>query len=424
MSHSCRKAFAPGFTLVEVLVVVATLGMILWMVGQLLFPMRQAAERQRLQVEARQTARAAADYLNFVVHGATDMNDLSVPRNPAAILTFVWQGNGNGGGTNPTCDGTPQNGCIQLSYNNVTDASLATPGTDIITLGKPSTPLRLHRLTWPGSADNSSPTWWSYDQGCPSDLTNKTMFDQATQRDPVTGWSAPLMLFDATGHWVFYQITDYKDTQNANCCSAPPNQCIPEGSLTPVPCIQVIANPGNDALNAPGGQRDLHEPVTLVIGVQYSAYRVCDGWLEQKAGVFNPATDNNCPTLAAGAPFPAYVTKPGWTPLLPNVEDLQFAYVFGSGAVWNGPAGTMPTALGVPVQVGGASPPPLDAENVTAIRVTVVARSSSPVTIGGGKTPEPRPVVEDHDPGVTLADTYYRSVISTTAMLRNRLAGF
>jgi len=69
-----RRSSRPGggFTLVEVLVVVASLGMILWMVGSLFFPMQKAAERQRLQVEARQTARGATDYVAMLVRGATD----------------------------------------------------------------------------------------------------------------------------------------------------------------------------------------------------------------------------------------------------------------------------------------------------------------------------------------------------------------
>ena len=72
-----------GFTLIEVLVVIAALAMILLMVGQLLFPMRRATDRQRFQVEARQTARAAADYIAFMVRGSSDLNDAALPRNPA-----------------------------------------------------------------------------------------------------------------------------------------------------------------------------------------------------------------------------------------------------------------------------------------------------------------------------------------------------
>ena len=147
------------------------------------------------------------------------------------------------------------------------------------------------------------------------------------------------MLVDKTGNWVFYQITDYKDTQNAATLHAPPAAWCTDSQRGLVPCLQVIANPGDAALNAPGGQRNLTNPVTLVVGLQYAALRVCDGWLEQKVGIFNPATDANCPALAAGAAFPPYVTKAGWSPLLPNVEDLQFAYVFADGTVGNGPGG-------------------------------------------------------------------------------------
>ena len=68
MRHARR-----GFTLVELLAVLACLGMILWMAGQLLFPMRTAAERQRAQVEARQTARSAAAYMAFVLRGVADL---------------------------------------------------------------------------------------------------------------------------------------------------------------------------------------------------------------------------------------------------------------------------------------------------------------------------------------------------------------
>lgn len=425
-----RRSSRPGggFTLVEVLVVVASLGMILWMVGSLFFPMQKAAERQRLQVEARQTARGAADYVAMLVRGATDMNDITNPRNPAAILTFLYQGtpSGNPSDPVPTCDGSTGSPCIQLSYDNVTDGTLATPGTDILTFGVPSAPLRLKPSTWPGTADNSSPTAWEFNQGCPDDAANKVAFDQVTGRgsDPAhPNWSQPLMLFDKTGNWVFYQITDYKDSSNSATCSSPPSAwCTDPQSGQVVPCLQVVANPGSSALNAPGGQRSYTDPVTLVVGLQYAALRVCDGWLEQKAGVFNSATDNDCPALAAGAAFPPYQTKADWSPLLPNVEDLQFAYLFDAGTVGNGPAGAMTTAAHVPI-MGGTPLDPSDVRRVIGIRITVTARSSTPV-YGGGKALMLQPPAEDHTPGALSPDTYFRYQLSSTSLLRNRDAGF
>ncbi|HQT94436.1 MAG TPA: hypothetical protein PK435_07385 [Thermoanaerobaculaceae bacterium] len=424
-----RRSSRPGggFTLVEVLVVVASLGMILWMVGALFFPMQKAAERQRLQVEARQTARGATDYVAMLVRGATDMNDITNPRNPAAILTFLVHGSVTGNSATPTCDGTPTSGCIQLSYDNVTDATLATPGTDILTFGVPSAPMRLKPSHWPSAGNFAASTnAWEFDQGCPSDAANMTAFKNATGygSDPAhPTWSQPQMLFDKTGNWVFYQITDYKESPNSTNCSDPPsNWCKDPQSGQVVPCIQVVANPGNSALNAPGGQRSYVEPVTLIVGLQYASLRVCDGWLEQKVGIFNPATDDNCPGLAAGAAFPPYVIKAGWSPLLPNVEDLQFAYLFDAGTVGNGPAGAMTTAAHVPI-MGGTPLDPWDIRRVIGIRVTVTARSSSPV-FGGGKALMRQPAAEDHDPGAISPDTYFRYQLSSTSLLRNRDAGF
>lgn len=432
-----RRSDRPGggFTLVEVLVVVASLGMILWMVGALFFPMQKAAERQRLQVEARQTARGATDYVAMLVRGATDMNDITNPRNPAAILTFLYQDN-NPPDPVPTCDGSTGGPCVQLSYDNVTDGTLATPGTDILTFGVPSAPLRLKPSNWPSSGNfAASANAWEFDEGCQkdgsantaaNDLANKNAFDQVTGRgsDPAhPNWSQPLMLFDKTGNWVFYQITNYKDSSNsATCSDPPPAWCTDPQSGQVVPCMQVVANPGSDALNAPGGQRNYVEPVTLVVGLQYTALRVCNGWLEQKVGVFKSATDNNCPGLAAGAAFPPYQTKAGWSPLLPNVEDLQFAYVFANGTIGNGPAGAMATPAHVPI-MGGSPLDPSDIRRVIGIRVTVTARSSTPV-FGGGKALMRQPAAEDHDPGAVSPDTYFRYQLSSTSLLRNRDAGF
>jgi len=428
-----------------VLVVLASLGVILWMVGQLLFPMRQAAERQRLQVEARQAARASLDYVTMQLRGANDMNRVTAAavQGPAALLTFVWKGDGSGAGTNPTCDGTGgQNaGCVQTSFNNVpangNNPTLASPGTDIITvaIGEPTVssigPAR--SLTWSGSVSTNQPSSFAFNLGCPVSGNNLTQFKS------VTGWngttSAPLMLVTSTGNWAFYQITDYQDSSNSTSCSAtPPAWCFDSVTASLIPCIGVLAQPGAAGINAPGQTQSLSQPLYLFVNVRFAALRVCDGWLEQKNGIFDPSVDANCPAMAAGAAFPPYVTKPNWSPLLPNVEDLQFAYIEAlHGAIWNGsPGGTIPppNLAGVPVAVGGANPPTYDSTLVIAVRITVTARSSTPVTVGGGKIPAPPPVAEDSDPadyyplGAAVADTYYRSQLSSLALLRNRLAGY
>lgn len=442
MSRSCIRKLAPGFTLVEVLVVVATLGMILWMVGQLLFPMRQAAERQRLEVEARQSARAACDYLTFAIRGATDMNRAATPmRNPALLLTFVWQGDGTGNGANPTCDGTAGTaGCVQTSWNNVPDntgnPTLAAPGSDVITVGRAVSVVAMPSLTYGGGSDNhadtAQTTYWRFDQGCMDDNKNVQAFWSLTGRpDPPSGGdqSLPLMMVDSIGNWAFYRITDYKDSLNNTSCSSPSaTSCYDSTIAAPAPCLAVVAHPGSTAYNAPGGLRTLTPTMYLYPGVHFAAFRVCRGWLEQKDGLFDPAADTNCPALPDDADFPAYEAKTSWSPLLPNIEDVQFAYIFADGTVWNSPAGTLSGATGapggVPVAVGSANPPLYDVLHVIGVRVTVTARSTTRVTVGGGKIERRRPVAEDHDPGAVLVDTFFRSQITEVAMLRNRASGY
>jgi hypothetical protein len=426
---------------VEVLVTLASLGVILWMVGQLLFPMRQAAERQRLQVEARQAARASLDYLSMQIRGANDMNRVTAAavQGPAAFLTYVWKGDGSGTGNNPICDPTVglDPGCVQTSFNNVPanggNSTLATPGTDILTVAVGQSTVQSvgasRGLAWAGSVNINQPSSWSFNLGCPDSGANLTFFKNLTGGS-ATGKSAPLMVVTSQGNWAFYQITDYQDgANNTSCAVTPPAWCFDPSTAAPTACIGVIAQPGATGLNAPGQTRSLTRPLSLFVNVRFTAFRVCDGWLEQKDGIFDPSTDANCPTMSAGATFPPYVTKANWSPLLPNVEDLQFAYIFYDGSVWNGwLGGTIPVGAGVPIAIGttgNAPPPTYDSTGVTAIRITVTARASSSVTVGGGKTPAPPPVAEDHDPGVAAtADTYYRAQLSSLALLRNRLAGY
>jgi prepilin-type N-terminal cleavage/methylation domain-containing protein len=444
MWRSSRKPAQAGFTLMEVLVVVASLGMILWMAGELLFPMRQAAERQRLQVEARQAARSAADYAAYVVRGATDLNDKGTPRNPGAILPYLWKGaNASTAGVNfPTCPG--DGGCVELSYNNVDQAAtgFASNGTDILTLAvaQVTSPVWVRAAaTWPSPFTDASFQFWGFDQGCapggPSantatnDAANLAAFHSLTEESPGSATSHPMVVWDpANGAWLVYQITNYRDGDNATTCTAP--GCV-VGS-TNISCIKVAASPQNsNSLNPPGGAEQLANQPDLVVGSHFATLRVCNGWLEQKSSIFNPDTDNTCTPPAAGTVgYAPYVTKPGWSPLLPNVEDFQVAYVYMDGQVWNRAGATLSAAQGcadgVPsLDASAVNPTGLNARRVIGLRLTVTGRSSIPIgPTATGKIAAPPPAAEDHDTSALAPDTFYHYQVSTTVMLRNRTAGF
>jgi prepilin-type N-terminal cleavage/methylation domain-containing protein len=441
MSRSSSKPAAAGFTLMEVLVVLATLGMILWMAGQLLFPMRQAAERQRLQVEARQAARSAADYTAFLVRGATDMNDTATPLDPAIILTYLWKGSNPGVGFDfPACPGSGT--CVQLSYNNVDQAatSFASDGTDILTLTSAdvASPSKIVAASpFPNPLTNGSVEYWAFSLGCvmgspTQDQDNFDAFVAATQDPaivpPAQPKSRPLIVTDpGSGAWLIYQIIDYRSASNSSSCTTTDPNCVVGGAS--VACIQVSADPDNaDALNPPGGPSTLGNLPALVVGTRFISLRVCNGWLEQKEGLFDPATDNNCPALPTGTvefPLqPPHDPSTGWSALLPNVEDFQVAYMMRSGATWNGPTATLSAAQGCNDGVPSANNAPgvigpFDARSVLGVRVTVTARASTTV-LGEGKVAFPRPVAEDHDPSAAGDDKFYRFQVSSVAMLRNR----
>jgi prepilin-type N-terminal cleavage/methylation domain-containing protein len=446
MWRSSSKPASEGFTLVEVLVVLAALGMILWMVGQLLFPMRQAAERQRLQVEARQTARSAADYAAYVIRGATDMNDLATPRNPAALLSYLWRGSNpsTAGAHFPTCPG--DGGCVQLAYNNVDQVGtqFASNGSDIITLtvAQVTYPVLVSNAGgWPSPFTDASLQYWAFNLGCKpggptantpdEDTANFRAFTDLTAMNPdAPTTSIPMIVWDpGSGAWLVYQITNYRVGSNGTSCTTDNPACVVSGNM--VPCIEVNASPQNaGTLNPPGGQEQLANLPNLVVGSRFATLRVCNGWLEQKNGVFDPTADANCDPLTAGkTEFPAYVTKAGWSPLLPNVEDFQVAYVFRDGSVWNRFGGTLTAAQGCSDGVPSSNtavgtPAQFDVRNVVALRVTVTARSSTPVSpTGVGKAALAPPAAEDHDTSGLAKDTYYRYQLSTTVMLRNRTSG-
>jgi prepilin-type N-terminal cleavage/methylation domain-containing protein len=430
MWRSSSNPRAAGFTLMEVLVVLACLGMILWMAGQLLFPMRAAAERQRLQVEARQTARSAADYSAYVIRGATDLNDRSTPFNPASVLTYLWRGaNPGAGGANfPACPG--DGSCVQLAYNNVDQGatSFASNGTDILTLtaAQVTTPVLLESASaWPNPFNDASVQYWAYNLGCPDDAANLLLFKTLTQDPATPTQSLPLLLVDpGSGAWLTYRITNYRDGNNATSCTALNPTCIVGG--VNVPCIEVNASPQDaTSLNPPGGLEVIANPPNLIVGSRFTTLRVCNGWLEQKNETFDPAADANCGALPGGTvEFPDYVVKAGWSPLLPNVEDFQISYSYRNGETWNRPGATLSATQGcnngVPsLDANPGTVNPFDARSVIGIRVTITARSSTPVRLGG-KMEFRQPAAEDHDPTTAPNDTYYRYQVSALAMLRNR----
>jgi len=405
MSPSSKRQ--SGFSLVEFLVVVAALGMVLWIFGQLFFPMQKLATRQRLDVEARQTARAALDYLHYMLRGAGDMNSGgSNNRTPALLLTRV-------------CTGASPGNAVQVTYDNVTNANLGDIGTDIITFARAaiSAPVLMSGSTF-SSPPSATATHFAYTEACDAagggSAANLALFKQVTGAHDVGGvqQSEILTVMNAfNGAWGFYQITSYDDATNADCCA------------TTKRWISVIANPTTSQLvlpyysaAPPGGAACLGFPSAqlnnpqLVPGMRFYTLRVRNGWLEQKMGIFDPNTDN---------PGTAFVQ------ILPNVEDLQFAYLFSNNQIRNNlttnrlPAGQ----LYVPDVSGGAG---FDILDVWAIRFTVTVRSTAEVP-GGLNVNNIQPVAEDHDPKTDappkVKDDFYHVQLTGTATLRNRILG-
>ncbi len=397
MWSSSSESRQGGFSLVEMLVSLLMVAILLVAAAQLVFATRRATLRQTMQVEARQMARGAADYLALMVRGATDLNPLG--RNSDAIVTWLAPVSAF---PLAACPGT---GCIQASWDNVGTRSgdpsnLADRGTDILVIAHANSGMAIPLNEWP-SFPTASNAYWTFADGCPSDGANMAQFQQVTGYDAGTGMSPPLIGVDASNNPYWYQITGY---QTSDCSGK--NPC--NGS----PCVHVVANPGKSGdLNLPGGQRT-GAPEKLLAGVQFASFRVCQGWLEQKIGIFNPAVDNNCGQ-------PGWNQDP-WTPLLPNVEDLQVVWIYDSGSIYdNSPTSELPSQGAVPPQ--GTPGSALDVTHVLALRVTVTAHSSAPVEIANiGRFF--RPAAENRA-AATTADALYHFQASANAVLRNRVPG-
>jgi type II secretory pathway pseudopilin PulG len=376
-----------GFGLVELLVVLVTLTIILVLTGQLVFAMRRSALQQQYQVDARQTARGAVDYINFMLRGALDP-----PNQPAGSVALLFRASWGGTDT-------------QLTYDNVTDANLADVGTDIITFarfheGTTITPVRAE-----GGDASGGVWWWGFDDGCRTGATqaereaaNLALFKQLTGFVADSSPSEPLLLLDDSGQAAIYQICSYT---SAHCdVTAPCDQ----------PCVVVQANTScTGGIIPAGGYAGMVNP-RLVVGLRYATLRVKHGWLQQKDGIFDPANPDD-----------------GFVPILPNVEDLQIAYIFdraigGSGladVVWNNdPTHTLPAGQ-------GRVPDATQARQVIGVRITVTGRAAQEQR-GAGQERFYRPRAENHPGGEESgepANGFARFTVSSTALLRNRIGG-
>lgn len=392
-----------------------SLVIILTVSTQLMFAMRRGVVRQQLQVEARQGARAAADYTAMLLRGCTDFNRAGA--NAGAILTYLTKGSK---GASQVCPGGDD--CYQVSYNNVTSADyaaaggiIANLGTDILTFARPADTQVLDVMRWPGW-QHAANARFDAKPTCRQNGNNAEAafqaFKLATGEHDDT--SNPLLLIDDNGNWAFYQITNYGSFSGSDC-TADNNQCrdpqddppVPDGQLI---CFKVQASPGaSDGINPPSGQPTLQNP-KLMIGVRYASLRVRTDpatgvpWLEQKDGIFDPDQDN------PGTNF---------IPILPNIEDLQIAWVFNNGTILNDATHPITAADGVP-QANTAPVAGDDVRQVAGFRVTVTARAAQPMPIEVARFV--RPAAEDHVAGTTR-DSVYRYQISANAMIRNRVVG-
>lgn len=376
-----------GFGVLELLVVLVTLTIILVLTGQLVFAMRRSALQQQFQVDARQTARGAADYINFLLRGAMDP-----PNEAAGSVALLIRASWGGVDT-------------QLTHDNVTDANLADLGTDILTFARFHEATTITPVRAEGGDAAGGVWWWAFDGGCRTGATqaereaaNLALFKQLTGFTGDTTPSEPLLLLDDSGQAAIYQICSYT---GSHCdVTAPCDQA----------CAVVLANTAcTGGIIPAGGYAGMVNP-RLIVGLRYATLRVKGGWLQQKDGIFDPASPDD-----------------GFVPILPNVEDLQIAYVFdrtigGTGVgdvVWNNdPAHSFAVAQ-------GRVPNATQARQVIGVRVTVTGRAGQEQR-GLGQQRFFRPRAENRPGGEEsgeAADGFARFTVSSTALLRNRIGG-
>ncbi len=427
-----------GFTLIEAMVSLLLLVIVLTVAMTMLFQMRAFAERQQFYMLPRQAARRAAEYVSYYVAGASDTNFAALPSNPNALVMYY---NLNGV-------------TLQASYDNLKGTepgNLTTSpgvtrfgdkGTDIITLVTPVNPGK-YRVAPPGfpGYGTGKDIWVGFRNGCggPGGTDNATNMIQFKAATGLVGAKSELLMFeDKDGEWSFFEIPA-AGYIGSDCSDVSFNN------------IHVKADTQSTTLPAPpNGGVTLSDPVFLVAGIQFISFRVRTDptdnipKLQQKLGLFNPNTDN---------PGVAFVN------VMENIEDLQIAYVYANGDIWNDTAArTISQAnattqcnvavcdKGVPPQggPGAVSVEQLDITGVIGLRFSITARSPQ-LSLGSQQLSQVntqgdaahrtlnlhfRPASENHavtpDPfvlGSPQLDLFDHYRVTTTILLRNRTLG-
>jgi len=381
-----------GFTLIEATISMALLLIVLLMSMTFLITMRTFAQRQEMFAQPRQSARRAVDYIAQYLRGATDMNYAA--QSPNAVVCWY-----NSGGNT-----------LQATFNNIANAAYGDVGTDMISVAVP---------TWDATAPspatfylpaNSNASALTFTAGCGSagiDTTaNLALFKSLTGAHTEGGVlvSNLLTVADSSGAWTYYKITAYPTTCS---CSGTSNVSVTSNPTT------VIAPPG-------GAPTSMSNPNLMF--VQYASFRVKNAQLQQKTDLFDPA--NAVSNEAAEDAL--------FNTLLPDIEDLQIAYIYDDGNVYNAkstawsstnPGGLMATTGNVPTQAGpSGAAGALDATSVIGLRVSIVARSSQiSDTWSATQNFYFRPASEDRAAGSADRRFHYR--LTSTVLLRNRALG-
>jgi Tfp pilus assembly protein PilW len=397
MSHKYPSSRSElGFTLIEATISMTLLLIVLLMSMTFLISMRTFSQRQEMFAQPRQSARRAMDYISYYIRGATDMNDAA--RSPNALVCYYQSAGAS----------------RQATYNNIADAKFGDIDTDMISLAAPTWDATAAFPTWFAPA-NGNTALVSFTAGCGTGgdtVANLNLFKNLTGAHTEGGVPVSNLLSaaDDTGAWTYYKITQY----GASTCTGA------------TPGIGIISNPSTP-ITPPGGAPGLTNPNLNF--AQYASFRVKNAQLQQKTNLFDPsnATANEAAEDAA------------FSTLLDNIEDLQIAYVYNDGNVYNAnaaawsaanqggrmgttnPAGTAVTDI--PTQAGplGAEDA-FDSTNVIGLRVSVVARSGQ---LGAYQSATKnvyfRPASEDRAQGASDRSFHYR--LTSTILLRNRALG-